>query len=270
MNKKMELLLHWMRKDNIPDEMLWKKAAENQECFLRDTICTNLLHTHAFVVSHHRSKSITLPVYAFLMHNGIKVICRENFYGWKVSVELPKKRPVADIIPEDLFEDGYNKNISSCYFEGFQDRWVYPGYNPKDRNQTKFSFGVYSDYDFYVVMYTLKHLYSDMDLSKEMKNLTKEEIVETISNIYNKYGYYEFETERSFGKDIESRVMSGWEIMWRTYHQLDNYDFRKKYNLNYVKMDICDNIGDFADEILKYPETTREFVLEKKMYEMEY
>ena len=268
MNKKMELLLHWMRKDNIPDEMLWKKAAENQEIFIRDTICTNLLHTHAFVVSTHRSKSITLPVYAFLMHNGIKVICRENFYGWKVSVELPKKRPVADIIPEDLFEDGYNKNISPCYFEGFQDRWVYSGYDPKDRYQTKFSFGVYSDYDFYVVMYTLKHLYGDMDLSKEMKNLTKEEIVETISNIYANNGYNEI--REVFDNGRVSREMSGWEIMWRTYHQLDDYDFREKYNLDYTKMDICDNIGEFADEILKYPETTKEFVLEKKMYEMEY
>ena len=43
-----------------------------------------------------------------------------------------------------------------------------------------------------------------------------------------------------------------------------------KPNYKFVKMDICDNIGEFADEILKYPETTKEFVLEKKMYEMEY
>jgi len=264
----MELLLHWMRKQEIDDKMLWKKAAINQEVFIRDTICTNLLHTHAFVVSWHRSKSITLPVYAFLMHNGIKVICRENFYGWKLSVELPKKRPVADIIPEDLFESGYNQDTSSCYFEGFKEKWAYPGYNPEDKNQTKFSFGVYSDYDFYVVMYTLKHLYGDMDFSKEMKNLTKEEIVKTISNIYANNGYNEI--EEVFDNGYVSRVMSGFELMWRTYRQLDDYDFRKQYNLDYINMDICDNIGEFADEILKYPEVTREFILEKKMYEMEY
>lgn len=268
MNKNMELLLHWMRKQEIDDKMLWKKAAEKQEVFLRDDICMNLLHTHAFVVSTHTSKSIKLPVYAFLMHNGIKVICRENFYGWKLSVVLPKKRPVANIIPEDLFEDGYNKDIPSCYFEGFKNRWVYSGYNPEDKNQTKFSFGVYSDYDFYMVMYFLKHLYGDMSLTKEINKLTRDDVIKTISTIYMNNGYNEI--REVFDNGYVSREMSGWEIMWRTYHQLDDYDFRKKYNLDYTKMDICDNIGEFADEILKYPEVSKAFVLEKKMYEMEF
>jgi hypothetical protein len=263
-----QLLLYWMRKDNIDDKMLWKKAAEHQECFLRDEICTNLLHTHAFVVSTHRSKSIQLPVYFFMMHNGIKVVCRENFYGWMLSVKLPKDKPYERIIPKDLIECGYDSNISDYSFEGFRKEWVFEGYKPNDKKQRNFSFGIYSDYEFYTVMYMLKHLYGDMDLSKEMKNLTKEEIVETISNIYANNGYNEI--REVFDNGHVSREMSGWEIMWRTYHQLDDYDFREKYNLDYTKMDICDNIGEFADEILKYPETTKEFVLEKKMYEMEY
>ena len=105
----MELLLHWMRKQEIDDKMLYKNAAIKQECFIRDQICMRLLHTHSFVISTHRSKSIVLPVYAFTMENGIKVICRENFYGWKLSVKLPKDRPCENIIPEDLLEDGYNE-----------------------------------------------------------------------------------------------------------------------------------------------------------------
>ena len=263
-----QLLLYWMRKDNIDDKMLWKKAAEHQECFLRDEICTNLLHTHAFVVSTHTSKSIQLPVYFFMMHNGIKVVCRENFYGWMLSVKLPKDRPYEDIIPKDLIECGYDGDTSDCFFEGFRKEWVFEGYKPNDKKQRNFSFGIYSDYEFYTVMYMLKHLYGDMDFSKDAKKLTKEKVVETISNIYANNGYNEI--REVFDNGRVSREMSGWEIMWRTYHQLDDYDFREKYNLDYTKMDICDNIGEFADEILKYPETTKEFVLEKKMYEMEY
>ena len=62
----MELLLHWMRKQEIDDKMIYKNAAIKQECFLRDQICMRLLHTHAFVVSTHMSKSIILPVYAVI------------------------------------------------------------------------------------------------------------------------------------------------------------------------------------------------------------
>ena len=78
MNRNMELLLHWMRKQEIDDKMIYKNVAIKQECFLRDQICERLLHTHAFVVSTHMSKSIILPVYAFTMENGIKVICRDE------------------------------------------------------------------------------------------------------------------------------------------------------------------------------------------------
>ena len=113
----------------------------------------------------------------------------------------------------------------------------------------------------------LKHLYGDIDLHNEIKNLTKEEIVNTINVIYEAYGYNEMTIDDSWGKPTEKRIMSGWEIMWRTYHQLDDYDFRKRYNLDYVSFDICDDPEKFADEILKYPEVAREFVLEKKMYE---
>lgn len=178
-----------MRKDNIDDKMLWKKAAEHQEIFLRDAICTNLLHTHAFVVSTHTSKSIRLPVYFFMMRNGIKVVCRENFYGWMLSVKLPKDRPYANIIPTDLLSSGYDQNTPDCYFEGFRTEWVFEGYHKDDIKQRKFSFGIHSDYDFYTVMYMLKNLYEPKDFSKTTKTLTKEKVVETINSIYANNGY---------------------------------------------------------------------------------
>lgn len=265
-----QLLLYWMRKDNIDDKMLWKKAAEHQECFLRDEICTNLLHTHAFVVSTHTSKSIQLPVYFFMMHNGIKVVCRENFYGWMLSVKLPKDRPYEDIIPKDLIECGYDGDISDCYFEGFRKEWVFKGYKPNDKKQRNFSFGIYSDYEFYTVMYILKHLYGDMDFSKDAKKLTKEKVVETINSIYDGFGYNDWEVHTRYGEPRTDRIMSGWEILWRTYHHLDDYDFRKEKGIDYISMDVLDNPEEFADHILKYPEVTQTFAFETKTYMEEF
>ena len=265
----MELLLHWMRKQEIDDKMIYKNAAIKQECFLRDTICTNLLHTHAFVVSTHMSKSIILPVYAFTMENGIKVICRENFYGWKLSVKLPKDRPYVEIIPEDLLEGGYNENISKCLFEGFKDEWVFEGYK-LDKTQRNFSFGIYSDYDFYTVMYMLKHLYEKEDFSEDVKKLTKEYVVNSINQVYDKFGYNEMEMTDGWGKPTESRVMSGWEIFQNTYLHLDDYNFRKDKGLDYIYMDIADKPEEFATYIIKYPEIGQTFVSEVKSYNFEF
>ena len=199
------------------------------------------------------------------------LICRENFYGWKLSVELPKKRPVADILPEDIISEGYKSDTSSCYFEGFEENWVYSGYDPDDINQTKFSIGISSEYKFYVAMYMLNHLYDgDTDMEEEItrlvNDLTKNDVINIIKIIYEAYGYNEMTIDDSWGKPTEERIMSAWEIMWYTYHVLNDYDFRKRYNLDYVSFDICDDPEKFADEILKYPETRRAFVEERKMY----
>ena len=265
----MQLLLHWMRKWEIDDKMNWKNAAEKQAIFIRDEICTNLLHTHSFVVSTHRSKSIILPVYFFTMRNGIKIICRENFYGWMLTVKLPQDRPYADIIPQDLFECGYKSSSSDCYFEGFRKEWVYEGYDPDDIKQRNFSFGIYSDYEFYTVMYMLKHLYGEVDVTKDMEKLTYKNVVETIEKIYDGFGYNDWEVHTRFGEPRTDRIMSGYEILWRTYHQLDKSDFRKKYGLDYIMMDTTDDPHKFAEYIVKYPEVKEAFAREVRMYNAE-
>ena len=221
----MELLLQWMRKWDINDNLIYKQAAIDQACFLRDTICEDLLKTHSFVVSGHTSKSVHLPVYAFTMRNGIKVICRENFYGWMLTVELPQDKPHADILPEDIFDCGYKNCVHSCYFEGFREEWVSEGYIPDDLKQRKFSFGIRSNYEFYMAMYLLNKLYPEIDYSKEAETLTKEFVADMIRKIYNSFGYNEFRRNENGRED---RVMDGFEILPETYHKLNWYDFRKK------------------------------------------
>lgn len=263
----MELLLHWMRNQEIDDKMLWKKAAINQEVFIRDEVCRNLLKVHSFVVSSHMSKSILLPVYSFTMRNGIKVICRENFYGWMLTVMLPKDRPYANIIPTDLLSRGYSENTADCYFEGFRKEWVYEGYHPDDIKQRNFSFGIYSDYEFYTVMYMLSHLYEEVDYTKKASSLTKENVVNAINKIYADFGYNDIYMDSFGDKSFERRVISGWEILWDTYKILDDYDFKKEHGIEYEDIkDVDDEPEKFADFIIKYPVLSKAFVFEAKSY----
>lgn len=258
-----------MREDEIDDKMLWKKAAERQEIFVRDHICTRLLNVPVFVVSTHHSKSIELPVYGFTMRNGIKVYCRENFYGWKLSVELPKERPYADIIPEDLFEDGYKgKKIPSYNFEGFKDEWCHCSYR-LDVKQRKFSFGIYSDYKFYVAMYLLSHLYEPVKFDVNSDKVTKENVANSIRSIYERFGAYDMRKDESWGG--ERPVMSPWELMWNTYSKLDNYKFKEKNGLSYEDVkDIDKDPERFAEMIIRFPELTERFLIDEWLYNQEY
>ena len=146
--KSYPLLLQWMRSQEIDDKMLWKKAAINQECFVRDVLTQGLLKVPVFVVSTHMSKSVRLPVYRFRIQNGIVVTMRENFYGWVVSL----KNPFPVDLPEDLVGGdgaGHNEDITSCYCEGFKEDWVYP-YGTKGVRLT--TFRVEGDYRLYALM----------------------------------------------------------------------------------------------------------------------
>lgn len=259
-------LLYWMRKDEIDDKMLWKKAASHQEIFVRDQI-GSLIQMPVFVISLHRSKSITLPVYGFTMRNGIKVIARENFYGWKLSVTLPRERPYAEIIPEDIISEGYKgKRIPSCYFEGFKEEWCHCSYRP-DVKQRKFSIGIYSDYKFYTAMYILSHLYEDIDFTKEAENLTKDNVAKAIRKVYAEQGNSEME-KNSWGG--YSPVMSGFEILWQTYKLFDDYRFREKNHIEGFAMDDSDNPDKYAEHIVKYPELRKVFCQEMFGYNQKY
>ena len=78
-------VLEFMRDFEYNSNLLWKKKAEEQLIFVRDTIGA-LVKSPIFIVSTHYSKSCLLPVYGFMLPNGIRVIMRENFYGWVVSM----------------------------------------------------------------------------------------------------------------------------------------------------------------------------------------
>lgn len=251
-----QLLLSWLRNDEVDDKMIYKGAAERQEIFMRDKVGASLLKVPVFVISEHRSKSITLPVYGFTMRNGIKVICRDNFYDWKVSIQLPKRPEYGDIaVPRDLVTDGYRKDISNCYFEGFKKEWVFPAFNPDDAKQLSFSVEVADEYRLYALLHNLKHLF--MDKCFDTEDITVDEVKLSINDLYNKF-------------NVDGDNLYVGELFLGTYGHLDDYNFRKKNNIEEGFWDIYKHPKAFAEQIVKYPEILNEFLMEKYLLEVEY
>ena len=268
----MEHLLYFMRKQEIPEEMIWKRAAINQECFIRDVI-GNMLKVPTFKISSHVSKSILLPVYGFTMRNGIKVYCRENFYGWKLSIELPKERPdhpFVDILPEDLISEGYKSDESDVYFEGFKTKWVHKGYRPDDRKQKKFSIGIVNNYKFYTVMYLLNHVYEPIKFYKGQE-VSAEELAKSIDDIYERFGAREMRNTDRLGFPMEEPVVREWDLMWRTYSQMNDYKFRDAKKLTYEDVnDVEKDPKRFAEMIVRFPELIENALMEIWMFNQKY
>jgi hypothetical protein len=100
------------------------------------------------VISTHRSKSIVLPVYQ-INYKGIKMIIRNNFYDWKVTVDS-KVQLNFDMM--SLFN--IKKRINSTLCEGFKYNQVFDSY---ENNKNKFTFEIEDQYKLYTFMYLLKN-----------------------------------------------------------------------------------------------------------------
>lgn len=148
---------------NKPDENLnYKGGYWSQIMFVRDRLAPlvsiglsfeEFQDKAAFVISTHRSKSVTLPVYLLEPPGkGIKFVLRDNFYNWKVSVisERPVKVDPLMLFQADPPDDpSWSGDVlASCYFEGFPGDLIFGYYNQSDKKQ--FSVEIGGDYDLYV------------------------------------------------------------------------------------------------------------------------
>lgn len=254
------LLLYTQRTSNIDDDLFYKKAAINQECFIRDVI-GHLCKANIFVVSHHYSKSVYLPVYAFTMRNGVSIICRNNFYDWKVSVKLPAPLPLNYFDKSLLSSFGFDgDDISEWYCEGFKREWVYKSYKPNDPNYTEFTVEVYDDYRFYTMMYLLTKAFDnivDINISCD----TKEEIISYIDEIYKANGKYEYKDYDNIIPDkiVTRLVMKGWEILDKTHSKLS--EILRTFD-RYDDFGVMDDPEALAEWIYNYPELKEVFMSE--------
>jgi hypothetical protein len=264
-----ELMLYFARRWELDEKLIYKKASEKQMCFVRDQICLCLLHVPCFKVSWHTSKSCLLPVYGFTMRNGIKVICRENFYDWKLSIELPKPLP-QDFIPDDILtwnncDDPNRKDIPDCYLEGFKDEWAWPMYDPKSADQLRFTIEMGNDYDFYMLMYMLNKAFApdleNINLGSDTR--TVEELASVIDSIYDKHGFNDqyAENDECAGK----RIMDGDDILEFTWRTIRNC-YNKEHEGQYLSSSFMDDSYVVATYLKDHPETMRVFLMEERMF----
>lgn len=262
------ILLAYMRETEIPEEMLWKKSAESQMCFVRDTICFSLLHVPCFMISKHRSKSIDLPVYGFMMKNGVKVIARNNFYDWTISVELPESLP-ENYLKSDMFTHRMEED-ATLFFQGFKDEWIYDIWLPKKQNLKKFSCEVRDDYYFFLLMYKLKNAFPEIDYSQK-KTPSKKEIVKILDEIYSDNGVYtmiENYNIRTDSQPVIESLISSYEPLWWTHNKLSDY-LREKYQ-KYTTEHIEDRIEEYAQYILESPDIMKVFLSESECFKTKF
>ena len=262
-------LQYWMRKWELDDNLIYKKAGESQACWVRGKICGNLLKTRCFVVSTHHSKSCRLPVYYMKMRNGIQLIMRCNFHDWKVSVEIPESyEPLpANYLPADCFShdrvEHEGEKIPSCYCEGFEEEWCFDAYNPQQPPK-KFTVEIPDDERLYVVLHYLKHAYPDIVFNIEDDKRTVDEIKQALDEIFDKNGFSDLRDDNSWGKVVKRPVMSGYEIIWRTYNKLDDMYYGHEIDIKEFPS-VSDDTQKYAEAIVKFPEAHAEFLMEEWM-----
>lgn len=264
-------LQYWMRKWQLDENLSFRDEAIRQASWVREKIAGYLLKSKCFVVSTHNSKSCVLPVYYIKMRNGVKVIMRNNFFDWKVSVEIPSE--YADLpsnyIPDDCLSYSVVENttdkIANCYLEGFKPEWCYGSYKPKKPGK-KFTIEVPDDEQLFCVLHALKHAYKDIVFkpSSDKRNLS--EIKDAIQRILDENGYNDTECDKMYS----GRVMSLFEIMWRTYSAMDKAYYNDAPNISRKEHNVCtEDVDVFANIVSRIDSVHSEFLMEEWMYNVE-
>ena len=237
-------LLEYMRAYESDDNKYYQAAAFHQMTFVRDDLSNHLLNTPVFVVGHHYSKSVELPVYAMRLLNGIMVVMRENFHGWVVSIMSPNKI----YIPDDLVHgDHGNGDIPLLYCEGFLPEWVYK-YKTEDFTET--TVRVNDDFRLYTLLYLLdKEILPNTEkIDKTALSGLNKRSIETVLNQYAERHYL----AKSFH-----------ELFTSTYEKMTNYNFCEKNDLPIFISDI----NDVYERIINYPEIGEMFLKEKLSFD---
>lgn len=158
-------LQEWAITNEPKKEMIYYKGYWDQIIFIRDRIPSLLARSvpnvysnkgHKLydeikeslsVINTHMSKSILLPVYYTECKN-TKIILRDNFYNWKVSVisDIPVEHNFNGLIDED-------ETINPIYCEGFPEELVFGRYK---NNDGKFTVEIGDNYNLYTFLFGLK------------------------------------------------------------------------------------------------------------------
>lgn len=161
----MKNIQDWINENVAGDGMLWKGAFGEQMVFLRDVlpylICKDLDYEDRVdlpkVISTHHSKSIVLPVVEYNRKDlGLRMIVRDNFYNWKLSVisEKPIEIDFSSIFyTTPPVDPDYTGNpLRSVYFEGFPNDLIFGYYS---ENKSRWSAEIHGDHNLYMVVFLI-------------------------------------------------------------------------------------------------------------------
>jgi len=162
-----EQIQEWFntQQESTPDKMLCKEPSAFQIMFARDVLKGILSRGLEYerarniltVISEHTSKSVRLPVYNFDRSDiGLRVIARNNFYDWKISVisDSPINADFSGLFHTTYpLDPKYTGNpLTSVYFEGFPEELIFGYY---EGNHSKFSAEIGSDEDLYTTLFLI-------------------------------------------------------------------------------------------------------------------
>ena len=88
-------------------------------------------------------------------------------------------------------------------------------------------------------------------------NVTVDEVKLSMRNLYDKFF-------------VDNYNLDGGELFRETYQHINDYDFRKKYEIEESFWGIYKDAEAFAEQIAKYTCILDEFLMEKHLLEMEY
>jgi hypothetical protein len=149
-------------------DLFWAKSRQlKQVHFVRDELVplvrnSNRDSAEAYVIGEHRSKSVRLPV-ILLEHKNLKLVMRDNFHDWNLSVISEKPVPpdtmrgfTVDypVRDKERFPNGYIKGNSWDYlfFQGFPEEFQFGPYSESPHN---FSLCLSTDYQLYTFVWLL-------------------------------------------------------------------------------------------------------------------
>ena len=96
--------------------------------------------------------------------------------------------------------------------------------------------------------------YEYLEFDPETDKRSVEEVAKAIEKLYDDNGFNKFETENMGDREWKRRLMSPYDIIWRTYYALEQAE-RKANNGEYVSITkISENPKEFAEHILRFPE----------------
>lgn len=246
-----KLLLVYNKTHEIPEKMIYKQSALNQIHFVRDILCNTLLRIPCFVLSTHTSKSIELPVYSFMMRNGVKVVMRGNFHDWLVSVKMPGRISNDVFFPDDVFS---HERVSSIYSRYMGDDWIFDSWKD-DRSMTEFTTEISgeNDYALYMLMYFLNKMFPEMEVTDdELAGMKVEDVEDLMYRIYDVNGFNELN-------------MDGWVIMEHLHHKVRSSVMTKDYDI-LKAMNLSNDLTRYPEMICSDTEVKKEFILYSRMF----